>query len=65
MTVRLAEPALDKKTRTRLEDERRMAYRRAIEEHAELRRMRQELGDVPEQLAGLYLSLGLGLRTFR
>jgi len=41
------------------QDFKRMVYRRAIEEHAQMRRLKQELGDVPEQLAGLYLSLGL------
>ena len=43
-----------------LEDHQRMAYRRAIEEHAELRRLNQELGDYSERQTGFYLNPQLG-----
>ena len=38
------------------EDSTRMAYRRAIEEHAELRRLNQELGGYSERQTGFYLN---------
>ena len=41
------------------QDMMRMVYRRAIEEHAELRRLSQELGDDPERLTGFFLNPGL------
>ncbi|MBF7728944.1 transcriptional regulator [Pseudomonas sp. N040] len=59
MSVRHAESALDKKTRIRLEDQRRMAYRRAIEERVEMRRIELELDASLGRLVGAYLSLGL------
>ena len=52
---------LDKKARLRLEDQRRMICRRAIEERAEMRRLQQELGDYSAELSGFYLNLGLSL----
>lgn len=45
-----AEP-LDRKARAKLEDKRRMAWRRAVESYNETRRLQQELSDFPE-LAG-------------
>ena len=52
-----AEPAHDSKTRRKLEDQRRMAYRRAIEDYAEQRRLAQELSDYPDLIAaGLLLA---------
>ena len=60
MSGRHEEHFPEKKARNRLEDQRRMAYRRAIEERAELRRIELELGDYPERMAGFYLSVGLG-----
>ena len=49
------------KTRRQQEDQRRMAYRRAIEERAELRRIERELGDDYSGLiCGIYLNVGLG-----
>jgi hypothetical protein len=38
------------------QDTTRMAYRRAIEEHVEMRRLAQELGEAPERLTGFYLN---------
>lgn len=38
----------DAKTRRKLQDQRRMAYRRAIEDHAEQCRLQRELNDFPE-----------------
>ncbi|RJG12801.1 transcriptional regulator [Pseudomonas cavernicola] len=43
------------KTRRQQEDQRRMAYRRAIEDFAEQRRLQQELLDFPELIAANYL----------
>ncbi len=43
------------KTRRQQEDQRRMAYRRAIEDFAEQRRLQQELADFPELIAVNYL----------
>ncbi|WP_156115040.1 PA3496 family putative envelope integrity protein [Pseudomonas sp. ML96] len=48
MDLHLDEPAHDSKTRRKLEDQRRMAFRRAIEEYAEHRRLQQQLGDYAE-----------------
>lgn len=39
---------VDSKTRRKLEDQRRMQFRRAIEDHCEELRLRQELADYPE-----------------
>lgn len=50
-----ASPRLDAKTRRKLEDQRRMAFRRAIEQHNEERRLHRELGDYPELIALDYL----------
>ena len=54
MSLHHAEPVHDSKTRRKLEDQRRMAFRRAIEEYAEQRRLQRELHDYPDLLpAGL------------
>ncbi|WP_033876020.1 PA3496 family putative envelope integrity protein, partial [Pseudomonas aeruginosa] len=42
--------------RRKLEDQRRMQFRRAIEDHCEELRLRQELADYPELVAAAYLS---------
>ena len=47
---------VDSKTRRKLEDQRRMQFRRAIEDHCEELRLRQELADYPELVAAAYLS---------
>jgi hypothetical protein len=39
----------DAKSRRKLQDQRRMAYRRAIEDYVEQCRLQQELADYPEQ----------------
>ena len=44
MNLYLDESVLDSKTRRKLEDQRRMAFRRAIEDYAEQRRLQRELG---------------------
>lgn len=44
-------PSYDRKTRRKLEDQRRMAFRRAIEAHFEQRRLNALLSDFPELLA--------------
>lgn len=48
---------LDSKTRRKLEDQRRMQFRRAIEDRAELRRLQVECSDYPypELIAVNYL----------
>ncbi|WP_375740741.1 PA3496 family putative envelope integrity protein [Pseudomonas boanensis] len=46
---------LDSKARRKLEDQRRMQFRRAIEDHCEQRRLRMELSDYPELIAANYL----------
>ncbi|NQD93640.1 transcriptional regulator [Pseudomonas sp. CrR25] len=46
----------DAKTRRKLLDQRRMAYRRAIESYAEQRQLQQELADYPELIAASYLA---------
>jgi hypothetical protein len=51
MSQHLEEPVHDSKTRRKLEDQRRMAFRRAIEEYAERRRLQCELGDYPDLLS--------------
>lgn len=57
MSIQHAQPSLDSKTRRKLEDQRRMAYRRAIEEHAEQRRLNAQISDFPELIAASYLNL--------
>lgn len=49
MNLHHAEPVLDSKTRRKLEDQRRMAFRRAIEDYTEQRRLQLEL----DEYAGL------------
>lgn len=44
------------KTRRQLEDQRRMAYRRAIEDFTEERRLQLELSDYPDLVAANYLA---------
>ncbi|TWC39514.1 hypothetical protein FBY03_10464 [Pseudomonas sp. SJZ079] len=46
----------DAKERRKLRDQRRMAYRRAIESYAEQRLLQQELADYPELIAANYLA---------
>ena len=41
-------PSVDSKTRRKLEDQRRMAFRRASEDYAEQRRLQRELGGYGE-----------------
>lgn len=48
---------VDSKTRRKLEDQRRMQFRRAIEDHCEELRLRQELADYPRLVAAAYLRL--------
>lgn len=52
------------KARRKLLDQRRMAYRRAIESYAEQRQLQQELADYPELIAANYLAAqALGQRS--
>ncbi len=44
----------DAKTRRKLLDQRRMAYRRAIESYAEQRQLQEQLSDYPELIAANY-----------
>ncbi len=57
----------DAKTRRKLLDQRRMAYRRAIEDYAEQRQLQEQLSDYPELIAVNYLvaSQALGRRSVR
>jgi hypothetical protein len=48
-------PRLDAKTRRKLEDQRRMAFRRAIEQHNDERRLSQAIDDYPELIAINYV----------
>lgn len=48
-------PRLDAKTRRKLEDQRRMAFRRAIERYNEERRLDHEINDYPELIAVNYV----------
>lgn len=48
-------PRLDAKARRKLEDQRRMAFRRAIEQHNEERRLNQAIDDYPELIAINYV----------
>ena len=57
MSIQHAQPSLDSKTRRKLEEQRRMAYRRAIEAHAEQRRLNAQLSDFPELIAASYLQI--------
>ncbi|VXC87366.1 Transcriptional regulator [Pseudomonas sp. 8Z] len=50
----------DAKTRRKLQDQRRMAYRRAIEHYAEQCRLQRELADYPELVPAGYLASGVG-----
>lgn len=45
----------DAKTRRKLQDQRRMAYRRAIETYAEQCQLQRELADFPELIPAGYL----------
>ncbi|MFV9653924.1 MULTISPECIES: hypothetical protein [Pseudomonas] len=45
----------DAKTRRKLQDQRRMAYRRAIEHYAEQCQLQRELADFPELVPAGYL----------
>lgn len=45
----------DAKTRRKLQDQRRMAYRRAIEHYAEQCQLQRELADFPELVSASYL----------
>ncbi|HEY1029283.1 MAG TPA: transcriptional regulator [Pseudomonas sp.] len=45
----------DAKTRRKLQDQRRMAYRRAIETYAEQCQLQRELADYPELVPAGYL----------
>jgi hypothetical protein len=45
----------DAKTRRKLLDQRRMEYRRAIENYAEQRHLQQQLSDYPELIAATLL----------
>ena len=48
-------PRLDAKARRKLEDQRRMAFRRAIELYNEERRLDREIHDYPELIAVNYV----------
>ncbi|MFG0382659.1 PA3496 family putative envelope integrity protein [Pseudomonas sp. zbq_18] len=54
MNLHHAEPVLDSKTRRKLEDQRRMAFRRAIEDYAEQRRLQHDLDDFPDLIPAGY-----------
>ncbi len=54
MNLHHAEPVLDSKTRRKLEDQRRMAFRRAIEDYAEQRRLQHDLDDYPDLISAGY-----------
>jgi hypothetical protein len=57
----------DSKTRRKLLDQKRMAYRRAIESYAEQRQLQEQLSDYPELIAANYLatSRALGRQSAR
>ena len=57
MSRHQSQPALDSKTRRKLEDQRRMAYRRAIEENAERRQLNAQISDFPDLIAASYLQI--------
>ena len=48
-------PRLDAKARRKLEDQRRMAFRRAIEHYNEERRLNHAIDDYPELIAINYV----------
>lgn len=48
----------DAKTRRKLQDQRRMAYRRAIEAYAEQCQLQRELADYPDLIPAGYLLAG-------
>ncbi|MCP8462375.1 transcriptional regulator [Pseudomonas sp. ZM23] len=57
---------LDSKTRRKLEDQRRMQFRRAIEDRAEAQRLAVETSDFPDLIAAAYLtSAKAGRRSAR
>lgn len=51
----------DSKTRRKLLDQKRMAYRRAIESYAEQRQLQEQLSDYPELIAANYLAASQAL----
>lgn len=51
---------LDSKTRRKLEDQRRMQFRRAIEERLEAQRLDREMYDYPDLIAANYLKSAKG-----
>ena len=51
---------LDSKTRRKLEDQRRMQFRRAIEERLESQRLDREFADYPDLIAVNYLKSAKG-----
>lgn len=53
----------DSKTRRKLLDQRRMAYRRAIESYAEQRQLQEQLSDYPELIAANYLASSRALQS--
>lgn len=55
MNLHLDQPVHDSKTRRKLEDQRRMAFRRAIEDYAEQRRLQRELDDYPDLIPAAFL----------
>jgi hypothetical protein len=57
MTVSHADLSLDQKARRKLEEQRRMAIRRAIEARCEERRLLAQISDFPELRAASYLRL--------
>ncbi|MDH0897685.1 MULTISPECIES: transcriptional regulator [unclassified Pseudomonas] len=60
MNLHLEGPVHDSKTRRKLEDQRRMAFRRAIEDYAEQRRLQQELGGYPDLIPSDFLLIARG-----
>lgn len=49
-------PEDERKARRKLEDQRRMQFRRAIETYAEQRRLQAEMADYPDLIAVDYLA---------
>jgi hypothetical protein len=58
MSVQPCDLSLDQKTRRKLEEQRRMAIRRAIEERCEERRLLAQISDFPELRLAAYLRPG-------
>ena len=57
---------VDSKTRRKLEDQRRMQFRRAIEDRVEAQRLALETSDYPDLIAAAYLtSAKAGRRSVR